>query len=256
MIVTKLLEKKWIIRLFGAALLVSPIFNTLMTMSLLAESDKKWTWAMFNKILSIESPAILLLYFCGVLISLVMLTGSKAAWKFVLVLLGGHILHQMMNLGQSIRSNWASGLFFVINVSLFLFIADQLVWKQKAQKNSSPLKPQPPVPTPEPLPPSKPKQQLAKPSLQSTSKKVLIHFQGFGPWAQLLSISSQGIHVRELSHPPFDLSSREIEIQMKGGPTLRTKLSHQTNQDFFFKYTRLSPNQVQQLNQWLKQKAA
>jgi len=278
MILVKVLEKKGVIQLFGAALFVSPFFNTIMTMSLLATSEKKWTSEMFFRILSIETMAIKFLYVTGIAISILMFTGRKSAWKFFLFLLGGHILHQILNLGQNIRSNWASGLFFVINVTVFLFIADQLVWKQKRanengedsdQVEAEEPSVQFPLPTaPSPVMASPLVQQqpvtatqsisVAKPGSrpQSASKKVMIHFQGFGPWAKLMSISKNGIHVRSLSQPPFEIGSREIEVQMKNGPTLRTRLSHQMDQDFFFEYTQLSQEEIQQLNQWLKQQAA
>lgn len=271
--VVKLLEQKKVIQAFGACLLVSPAFNTLMTMSLLADSDKKWTLAMFWKILAYESLAIKFLYVCGIIISLVMLSGSRSAWKFVLILLGGHILHQVTNLGQSLRTNYASGLFFVVNVAVFLFIADQLVWKQKRMDRasskpqsdpnlpqaSSEPSPMAAVSTPSLPPTPAPAAQVipaASAPIQSAAKRVMVHFQGFGPWAKLMSISRKGIHVRSLSQPPFEIGSREIEVQMKNGLTLRTRLSHQTDQDFYFEYTNLTPEDVQKLNQWLKQQAA
>ena len=343
MVVVKLLERKSVIRLFGVALVLAPFFNILMSMSLQTNIANRWTTKVFFKIISTSSTFDHLLYIASFIIGLIMLSGSAAAWRWVLVLLGGVIANQTMNLGQNFRSNWMSVPFFIVNVSIFLFILDQLAWKQKKpaaatkpaprpaaaeapvvqKENLKTEKPSTPVetrsvptqtptsnpmsktsaptpapapaspsvsaPTPIPVPtaseaPAKPvvvasnpvpqpkpvltetvkspattsaqfKKTLARPASFQTQKKVLVHFAGIGAWAQVMSISKDGLHVRSLKQPPADIHSRDIEISLKNGLHLQMRLSHQSGQDFYFGYNQLTPQDIRLLNQWLQQVA-
>lgn len=82
-------------------------------------------------------------------------------------------------------------------------------------------------------------------------KKILFQFAGRGPWGQLMGISSQGIHVRGLSEPPPDIATREIEISLNNGLTLRTRLARRKEHDYYFDYTSLSSEEIKSLNKWL-----
>lgn len=280
--VVKLLERKEVIQLFGAALLVSPIFNTIMSIATAAKGQNRWSMEVFFRILSTETLAIKFLYVLGFFISLVMLSGRSWAWKGVLFLLGGHILNQVTNLGQMVRANWFYGLFFVINVAAFIFIADQLAFKQRREKTKSedPPPPKPsltvapksepvttpkPITTPTPIMAPAPTPVAATPTPQPEprqplilkgNKKTLVHFKGFGTWARLMSLSTTGLHVHCFAQPPFDMGTRIIEIKIKNGPTLYTRLSHQQDRDFYFEFFKLSADEKRQLNVWLKQQAA
>jgi hypothetical protein len=227
MFLVKVLEKKSIIRFFGIVLLLAPFFNTFAKMSMLTELPNRWSIEIFRKILISGSTFNQILYVATIIIGFIMLRGSTKAWQSTLILLAGYIVLQISDFGH-VRTNWITWLFFITNIIVFLFIADQLVWKVKAAK-----------PTQIPA-------RIAK-----VRKKILIHFVGIGPWAQLLNISSKGLHVRSLMPPPLDIKNRELEISLKNGLTLRTRLSRSSDQDYFFNYTSLSSEEIVSLNQWI-----
>jgi hypothetical protein len=287
MFMVKILERKAIIRIFGLALFLSPFFNTLATLLMRVSAADRWKFQLFWKILTSGNWMDHALYGTSVIIGLLMLSGSSSVWKFVLLLLGGHIARQVFQLGENLRTHWIYGFFFLVNVMVFLFIADQLVWKQKKKpagstpqplpspSSQSPLKstsqtqaapaieksPSPAQP-PAALPLSPAAKTVAVPAPQppvsqpTARKKILIHFDGLGPWAQLLSVSNQGILVRSISNPPDQIGSREIEISVKNGLTLRTRLTRKTGPDYFFEFVHLTTREIQLLNQWLQQQAA
>ncbi|HEY8271992.1 MAG TPA: hypothetical protein VIG33_13965 [Pseudobdellovibrionaceae bacterium] len=229
MFLVKVLERKGVIRFFGFLLLLSPFFNTFAKMSLLTELSNRWSFKVFWQILMMGSLFNQILYVATLIIGILMLRGSVKAWNFALVLLAGYIALQVSDFGH-VRASKVTWLFFITNIFVFLFIADQLVWKVKATK---------PAPT---------KEKVPAPLIH---KKIIIHFAGMGPWAQVLSISNKGIHVRSLKAPPLDITSRELEISLKNGLTLRTRFASNSNQDYFFNYISLSPEEINSLNQWI-----
>lgn len=233
MLLVKVLERKGVIRLFGFLLLLSPFFNTFAKMSLLTEVPDRWSLKIFWKILMIGSTFNQILYVATIVIGILMLRGSVQAWKFALILLGGYIILQISDFGH-VRASKVTLLFFLTNIFVFLFIADQLVWKVKVKTRTNTNAPLPPAP----------------PSL-SIRKKIIIHFTGLGPWAQLLSISHKGLLVRSLTAPHQDIQTRELVISLKNGLNLRIRLAHSSNQDYFFSYISLSSEEVAALNQWI-----
>lgn len=244
MFLVKVLEKKSVIRLFGAAFLIAPFVNTLIKLSLLTLVPNPWSLSMFWAVLTAGSITNQILYVATIIIGFLMLRGNAAGWKYALMLLGGYIALQVSNFSH-VKSSGITWLFFIINVGAFLFIADQLVWKVKAR-------------TPQVKPPVKPS-MVNKPVLSlipnaavpNVRKKVLFQFAGENPWAQLIAISNQGIHLRGLAEPPIDLATREIEISLHAGLRLRTRLARRAQQDYYFDYTNLTSEHIKSLNQWL-----
>jgi hypothetical protein len=253
MIATKILERKGVIRAFGACLSLAPLFNTLVSLSMQTGIPDRWNMVMFWHIVSTGSVLNNILYAASFVLGLIMLSGSASAWKFALTLLGAHILLQISNLGYNLRLSWVYGLFFLVNVILFFFIADQLVFKQK--KSTAPelkpvVPPQPVAVKLAPVPRSGPA------PIKDSKSNVMIHFDGFGTWAKLMQISSEGIQVRSLYEPEFEMSSREIELILKNGLHLRTKLARKQDADYFFEFKPLKNEEIQMLNQWIKDRAA
>ncbi len=235
MVLVKVLEKKNVIRLFGIGLFLAPIINTLAKMSMLTELKNRWTMELFWKIISLGSTFNQILYVATLIIGFIMLRGNANAWKATLILLAGYIALQISDFSH-VKTNWITWLFFITNILVFLFIADQLVWKVKAQ-----------VTTPARVPTS-----TLRPEPAPLRKKILIHFENQGPWAQLLGISNKGIHVRCLADPPLDIKNRDVEILLKNGLSLKTRFARNTNQDYFFDYTELNVEKAQSLNQWIQ----
>ncbi len=232
MVVVKFLERKDVIRWFGIALLLAPFFNKVLSVSMLSNVKNPFNFRLIAAAFASESTFDHALSIASLIIGLLMLKGTTKAWRYVLVLLGGYIVQQTMHLGQDIKGHWVVGVIYLINISVFIFIADQLVWKIT-------------------LPTRTPMTKKA-----SSQKKILVHFDGIGPWAQLVAISSQGVQVRSLMAPPPGIESKEIEIQMSNGLKLQLRFLRQSEDNFFFSYIQLAPPEIQLLNQWLQEQAA
>lgn len=232
--VVKILERKEVIRLFGLALFLSPLFNNFMSWSLQPDSPHKWTLGFFWKVVINGAWPDHALAILGVIIGLVMLRGHASVWKFALALLGSHILNQLLHFGENLRISWAYGLFFVCNVVAFLFIADQLVWKQNI----------------------KPVEKTVPPPAPRRSKKILVQFAGWPPWAQVVGITARGFQVRGLQRPPSDIQNRIVEMQLKNGLSLRLRLVQQNREDYFFEYVSMTSEDIRLLNQWIQRLAA
>ncbi len=130
--VVRFLERKWVIQTFGLLLIVSPFFNILFQLILL-KSQQNIEWSVIDIAAFLASGTWLnyILSLSSFVIGFIMLSGETKAWKAVLVLLGAHLAVQIINYKTSFWHGpmaWAS---FICNTGLFLFIADQLVWKIK-----------------------------------------------------------------------------------------------------------------------------
>jgi hypothetical protein len=241
-VLIRLLEKKSVIRIFGVCLFLAPIMNTWAALLVRPEPSSYWTLQLFWQIFSSGNMVDHLLYSSSMLIGLIMWRGSTDSWRWVLVFMGGHILRQIFQLGENIRSHWVYGLFFLINVAIFFFLLDQLVLKQKktppGKKKTAPL-------------PAKPRTQPLR-----ARKRVLIHFEGLGPWGLLTGISAVGFEVRALGPIPERLADREVELKTGEGLIIRARLSQQKENECSFAYSQLDSQGVQKINQWLLRQAA
>lgn len=263
MILVKVLENKSVIRFFGGALVIAPIVNTLVKMAMLSDIPNRWSLAMFWRVIIVGSVANQILYIATMIIGFLMLRGTATVWKFVLMLLGGYIALQISDF-KHVKSSGVTWVFFITNILAFMFVADQLVWKVKAVVPKPQPQPKaPPAPvavakapevkpiaaTPPPTPKAAPKPAYRV--IPKVRKKILFQFAGGGPWGQLMGISSQGIHVRQLAEPPKDIATREIEISLNNGLTLRTRLARRKEHDYYFDYTNISSEEIKSLNKWL-----
>ncbi len=264
MFAVKILERKSVIQLFGICLTLSPFFNIgMMVWMQHAAKHYRWNMATVHAIASSGTPLQYALSLLSIIIGIIMLRGSTTAWKYVLFLLGSHILTQVGSIGHDIRENWLWGPFFLINICVFIFIADQLVFKAKVPKPKEVKPVQTPLAAPvlqlvkeEVVEVPKIKEHPSFPTLY-TKKRTLIQFQGFnGAWAQLISVSSHKIHVRCIGTPPVDFQSRKVEINFRNGLILNTWLDQKSDQDFYFEYTPLTVDQIALLDHWVKKYAA
>lgn len=279
MFAVKLLERKGVIQFFGFCLTFAPLFNIAIAMWMRQiETQQKWNLASFIAALSSGTLPHYALSILSIAIGIVMLRGSVTAWKYVLFLLGCHILIQLANIGPNIRKSWLWGLFFVVNVSVFIFIADQLVFKLKVPAKK-------PIANPNTVPEMQSTQttlienfastgttkhdteslQTAPietttasrhPAVPQTSRRMMIHFEGFGPWAQLISVSNKRLHVRCTTIPPFTFDERSIEVNFRNGLILHTRLARKSDYDFFFEYEPLKNAELDLLSDWVRQRAA
>lgn len=236
MVVVKFLERKDVIRWFGIALILAPFFNKVLSVAMLSHVSNPFNFRLIGAAFASESNFDHALSIASLIIGILMLKGTTKAWRYVLVLLGAYIAQQTLHLGQDIKGHWLVGFIYLLNLGVFIFIADQLVWK---------------ISLPTRTPSTTPKAKKG-----SSQKKILVHFDGVGPWAQLVAISSEGVQVRSLRAPPPGIESKEVEIQMSNGLKLQLRFLRQSEDNFFFSYIKIAPPEIQLLNQWLQQQAA
>ena len=249
----KFLEKKAVIRTFGVALCLAPLVNAAMFILL-----QKTTQAPYQQhlpqmnlwlVLKSGTPFHYFLAISSLIIGIIMLRGSTKAWKYVMLLLGIHIIVQLTHLAENMRQSWLWGLFFVVNAGVFMFIADQLVFKlkipEKIKTNNPPV--------------SEKKITPAEKIVESKPKKlprVVIGFQGWGPWAELVEVNNEHIRVRRLKNPPADIEKRFVEFSFKRGVTLKAQFSHTQGSEYYFKFQNISADDSQSLDQWIERNAA
>ncbi len=241
----KFLERKGVIRFFGAALLVAPFANALMFIILQkSKNNLLYQQPSFWKVLTTGSPLHYGLAFCSFVIGAMMLKGSQKVWSYVLGLLGAHILIQLLHLGENIRQNWLWGAFFVINAAIFIFIADQLVFKLKTPAENIIAK------RPVTVDVSK---------IISAPKKlprVVIGFQDFGAWAELVEVNASQIHVRKIKDPPNDIHQRYVEFSFKKGITLKAKYKNHDTKNYYFSFVNVKTSDSAELDSWINRNAS
>lgn len=133
MFLVKVLERKEVIRFFGISLILAPFVNNLVKVALLNTVINRWTLQVFWQVFKTSALSIQIMSVASIIIGALMLSGSQKAWRYTLFLLGCHIIDQLLDFGPAYRANKIVIVFFLINVAVFLFIADQLVWKVKAK---------------------------------------------------------------------------------------------------------------------------
>ncbi|WP_413560358.1 hypothetical protein [Bdellovibrio sp. HCB209] len=278
MFLTRVLEKKPVIQAFGGALVLAPVINTLAKMSTLNGVQNQWTQEMFWQIIGAGSVPNQILYIATIAIGFLMLRGSATVWKWALLLLGGYIGLQVSDF-KHVKSSGLTWFFFITNIAVFMFIADQLVFNvEKSKAKPQPKKsPEPKavaetiitkpteiavakkvIPANLPATPGKvvvlqPKAQ-AKPKTQkipNVRKKILFQFAGQNPWGQLVSISNKGLQIKGLTTPPEEITEKEIDLYLTKNLKLRTKLSMKNEDTYFFDYANLSQENKKELNHWL-----
>ena len=267
--IVKILERKSVLRFFGIGLILSPFFNTLLTIMTFTQIQDRWTWRVFWFVTSNRAFIDQLLYIATFTIGVLMLRGAPWVWKCLLVLLGGYILNQTFHFGPNFRANKLSAVFFLMNVGIFLFIADQLAWKIKKNLPELKLKDQSsPVPkfsqpiVAKALPQKVQNQdsELQKKNSASvrlrSSKKHFVHFLNNGPWAKLVEISKDGIRVECITTPPQNIESKDIEFSLGANAHFRIRFVESRKDIFHFKFQELSQKDIQALNEWLQRQAA
>jgi hypothetical protein len=283
MILVKVLERKLVIQLFGLGFLFAPAINTLLSMSLQLV-ENRWTYFQMTKVLGVQGFSSNVLSVCSIILGISMLSGSRKSWRFALALIGIHILVQLPKLGQDIRSSWIYGLGFLVNIATFLFIGDQLVFKQPSAKKApeaeaesdpkivipktvvmesaslfnpprfaipaqvvevaEPIKPLPAVPALEPTP----RHVVSK-------QKILVSFDGSQPWAQIAKIDNEGVELKQVGERPQNVEYKQVEMAFGPHLTMKMKFSGELGNRIYFKYTNTTAFELKQLNNWLLQQS-
>lgn len=134
--VVRFLERENVIRSFGVVLILAPIINLILHILIIKfQSNIAWSQFQFWAYLKNTNPISLFFAVCSIAIGATMLSGSTKAWKFVLVLLGSHLLVQVLNINDKAWKGPLAWPSFFLNAGLFFFIFDQLVWKVHAPES-------------------------------------------------------------------------------------------------------------------------
>ncbi len=239
----KILERKFVIRFFGLALMIAPFINiALMLVMLKNQSHLTWSTLPIKDVLTSGKISNYILILASLIIGLIMLSGSRKAWKYTLILLGIHVLTKIPTIGQDIKQNWFWGVQFLINIALLVFIADQLVFKNNSVSEDPIVNSKLPV--------------TKEPPRYQVKKKTLVSFQDTGAWGELVLISERGFYIRcILAKPPVNIEKRSVELSFQKNLFIRSLFKEMRDQNYYFEFTSLNLEQAQSLQRWLSTKA-
>lgn len=252
MFLTKVLEKKGVIQFFGIALIFSPILSIALKIMLYQnELPNAWALPSIWSFIANSNLQYKILHISSLAIGIQMLRkGATSSWKHALVLVGGHIIMQVLNFKMNYRASKISVVFLVVNILVFAFILDQLVWKVGVpQKKTKPT----------PAPALDIKNSALEPGapadihhLLTGKKRVLIKFEGVGAWAQLVMVSNKGLQLHGIAHPPIGIEKKDVQLTLRNGLKLRARLTQRSGDEFFFEYTYMNSKDLSLLNDWIQ----
>lgn len=281
-IVTKFLERKWVIQLFGLGLIIAPFVNILIQFLVLnSKSGISWRYISISSYLMSGSIANYILAIGSVVIGGIMLSGSTKAWKAVLLLVGTHLLVQILNYKSKEWNGTLGWGAFAVNLSVFLFIADQLVWRVKtkeeifaeAMEKAAALIPKtkaeskiPVTATPEVTP--APTAPVAAPaeagfvlgagsSIEKilhlkSYKKIFFSFGSDRPWGRLMTLNSHQLIVNCFATAPESIENKVVAISFTKNLVIDIKFDRKESNLYYFTPLDMTPVRVSELNQWLK----
>lgn len=265
MSVVRFLERKWVIRAFGVGLILAPAFNVIVQLIFLQKTQQiPWEHISLSTYLQGGSAADYTLSIFSVVFGLVMLQGSRHAWKFVLGLLGTHLALQIINYKSKEWQGPIAWISFVINLAIFLFIADQLVFKipgakeDESQENkskdikSTDIKSLEPVLAPQPSALDLvPDEKISVLQLKSY-KKILFSFDSDRPWGRLMTLTSHQLVVNSFAEVPETVESKVIQVRFTKDLIVDIQFDRKESQLYFFTPLNMTPERVKKLNTWLK----
>lgn len=266
MVVVRFLERKWVIQSFGVALIVAPFVNIIIQFLVLnSKTGVSWKYISISSYLLSGSLTNYLLAFGSIIIGAIMLTGSTKAWKAALVLVGCHLLVQVLNYKSK---EWQGALgwsAFVVNLSVFLFIADQLVWRVKtkeellaeAMAKAASLKdkvklPKVELPKVELKNPGQSQKELEKVLHLTSYKKILFSFGSDKPWGRLMTLTSHQLIVNCFAEPPSSVQDKTVQINFTQNLIVEIKFERKESNLYYFTPTNMNSDKINELNQWLK----
>lgn len=241
--VVRFLEREQVIRFFGVALIVAPFINLFLHLWVL-KIQNKVLWSQVNILAFLKSgnPISYALAGCSVIIGAIMLGGSTKAWRYVMVLIGSHLLIQIVNINNKAWHGPLAWPSFLLNTAILFFIFDQLVWKIKANtavKNNS--------------------ESLAVAIFREKQvvnlksyRKILFSFGSTKPWGELKTLSSEELCVKSFAQVPDKVEKQIIQINFAKDVIVEIQFSRRENEMYYFKPLNMQKEDVVRLNLWLK----
>ena len=243
MIVTRFLERKWVIQFFGGALILAPFFNVFFQL-LFLKSQQKLSWGHIDLVAFLLNANFLsyVLAAASISIGFKMIGGSIDSWKYALGLLGIHLALQLVNYKSKVWQTPLAWTAFAMNTLIFLFIADQLVFKTRPAKKVEP------VTTPIPVPAQSSERTLHLKSY----KKIMFSFYSEKPWGRLMTLTSHQLVVNCFTTPPASIEEKTVQICFTKDLVIDIQFDKKENNLFYFTPLNMSDDKVHSLNTWLK----
>lgn len=235
----KFLERPSVIRFFGVCLFLAPFINIGVHIYLQSQKSNVTTTILWKSLTigTFSQNMQNLLSLSSFVIGALMLLGTRRAWSFVLGLIGFHIIIQTTSLLKNLKESWIWGGVFLVNLAVFFFIADQLVFKEKRTETND-----------------KPNDEEGTSALV-TKKRIIIHFSDLQMWAQLMHISNEGLLVKSFENQMIHVTEKMMVVFLKKDLPLRLKLNEVRGAQYFFKFLPMTPQEIQHLNLWILEKA-
>ncbi|MBY0554558.1 hypothetical protein K2P97_08520 [bacterium] len=244
--VVRFLERENVIRFFGLGLMLAPFINMGLHLFVLKTQNKMaWSQVNFAAYLKSGNPISYFLAACSVIIGIKMLGGTAKAWRYVLFLIGAHLLIQIVNVNNKAWQGPLAWPSFLLNAGLFFFIVDQLVWKVKAPEAS--VIP-PVVDPPTPLKPMSEKQVV---NLRSY-RKILFSFGSDKPWGELKTLSSEELCVKSFAAVPSLVEHKIVQINFSKDVVIEIEFARKENEMYYFRPLNMQKENVTRLNKWLR----
>jgi hypothetical protein len=288
--VVRFLERKNVIRTFGVTLILAPVINLFLHI-LIIKFQSNIAWSQFQFWAYLQNTNAISLFFavCSIAIGVTMLSGSTKAWKFVLVLLGSHLLVQVLNVNDKAWKGPLAWPSFFLNAGLFFFIFDQLVWKIQAPENkivknnfkedessentdlnaqvqnmqdfknqTSTLNAQSSGANALKLAPTldtSKKTELAERTVINLKsyRKIYFSFGSPKPWGELKTLSSEYLAVRCITEPPKGIENKVVQINFAQDVVVDIQYSNRQENIIYFKPLDMTKEKVTNLNKWLNQ---
>ncbi len=250
MIVTRFLERKWVIQFFGVALILAPFFNIFFQL-LFLKAQQNLSWGHIDLVAFLLNANILsyILAIASISIGFKMIGGSIDSWKYVLGLLGVHLALQLVNYKSKVWQTPLAWTAFAMNTLIFLFIADQLVFKTQPVKKVEPIA----APIPEPVAKTilTPMPEIKTLHLKSY-KKIMFSFYSEKPWGRLMTLTSHQLVVNCFTTPPPSIEEKTVQISFTKDLVIDIQFDKKENNLFYFTPLNMSDDKVHSLNTWLK----
>ena len=259
--VVRFLERENVIRFFGVALILAPVINIFLHIIIIKfQSNIAWTQFQFWAYLKNTNSISLFFAICSMTIGATMLSGSAKAWKFVLFLLGSHLLVQILNINDKAWKGPLAWPSFFLNAGLFFFIFDQLVWKvhapeNKVVKNNFKDLNINAINTNAINQPAEEKLSYVKKAVINLKsyRKIYFSFGSPKPWGELKTLSSEYLTVRCIVEPPKGIENKVVQINFAKDVVVDIQFANRQDDIIYFKPLNMNKEKVTNLNKWLNQ---
>lgn len=243
--IVRFLERKGVIRFFGVALILAPFINIALHIFIL-KIEGGISWSQFNLWAAVKGTGWISLFLAlfSIAIGGTLLSGSKHAWKFVLLLIGAYLTIQILNIGSRAWKSPLAWPSFILNAGLFFFIFDQLVWKVKIREMAG-------ADAAKAMPTPIPEKFRAVINLKSY-RKIKFSFGSDKPWGELKTLSNEMVSVKSIAQIPANLENQVVQLNFSKDVIVDIQYFRQENGYVFFKPLNMDKEKVTNLNTWLK----